>query len=329
MLNPLRQGLRKTMSPTSLAKWGEKILLTEDPLEKVQLTLDAGAWWRSASDLPIGEGTPLDIPPRPSSFNIVSVFKAPRCGKAGSLSSRITILHALANVEQWAIDTAWDNIVRFGSQPVGAAASPLPRPFYDDFVKMALDEAKHFNWLTKRLADLNSKFGDLPIHAGIWDSASGTKHSLPARMAIVHMVHEARGLDVNPATIANFRKNKDEASAQMLETIYTDEITHVAIGTRWFKYYCAEHPEVIEAALKEAAHELKPVTENGKVEIEDGATLGLQNYPAAAQYFHLTVHRHFFGKLKPPFNYSARDEAELPRDFYEPIAQYPPSPFTP
>lgn len=57
-------------------------------------------------------------------------------------SSRITILHALANVEQWAIDTAWDNIVRFGSQPAGAASSPLPRPFYDDFVKMALDEAK-------------------------------------------------------------------------------------------------------------------------------------------------------------------------------------------
>lgn len=49
-----------------------------------------------------------------------------------------------------------------------------------------------------------------------------------SRLAIIHLVAEARGLDVNPMTIEKFRKNKDFESVKVLETIHNDEIT------RWY-----------------------------------------------------------------------------------------------
>lgn len=52
-----------------------------------------------------------------------------------------------------------------------------------------------------RLRELGSHYGALPAHAGLWESAAATAHSLPARLAIESCVHEARGLDMLPQTI--------------------------------------------------------------------------------------------------------------------------------
>jgi uncharacterized ferritin-like protein (DUF455 family) len=59
---------------------------------------------------------------------------------------------------------------------------------------MALDESKHFTLLTARLAATSptTPYGSMPVHAALWDSARSTAHSLRARLAIIHLVHEAR-----------------------------------------------------------------------------------------------------------------------------------------
>lgn len=64
-----------------------------------------------------------------------------RRGKGGTQSSRVALLHSLANIEQWAIDLAWDIIARFFNVqfPDG---TKLPNEFFIDFVKVARDEAK-------------------------------------------------------------------------------------------------------------------------------------------------------------------------------------------
>ncbi|KAJ3417619.1 hypothetical protein HDV05_000076 [Chytridiales sp. JEL 0842] len=155
----------------SLVDWAIKVLLEADPHKKVALT------------------------------------KCQRCGRlekskhwlwitacSAKEESRIAILHSLANIEQWAIDLAFDIIARFSSFTT-STHQPLPRAFFTDFLKVATDEAKH------RLSALNTSFGDLQVHGALWDSATATMHSLPARLAIVYMVHEARGLDVNLGTI--------------------------------------------------------------------------------------------------------------------------------
>lgn len=50
-------------------------------------------------------------------------------------------MHSLANMEQWAIDLSWDMIARFSNFKL-STGEPLPLQFFNDFVKVAGDEAK-------------------------------------------------------------------------------------------------------------------------------------------------------------------------------------------
>ena len=82
-----------------------------------------------------------------------------------------------------------------------------------------------------------SHYGALPAHDGLWESAAATAHSLPARLAVEHCMHEARGLDVLPTTIRRFRAGGDNESARLLEcVVYPEEVTHVAAGIRWLRH---------------------------------------------------------------------------------------------
>ena len=195
----------------------------------------------------------------------------------GSAAGRVALLHALAHIELNAIDLAWDIVGRF-------SRDDLPKAFFDDWVGVAAEEAEHFSLLDARLADLGAAYGDLPAHDGLWEAAAATAHDLLARLAVVPLVLEARGLDVTPEMIRRLERAGDLDSAVILERIYTDEIGHVAVGARWFARLCEQR--------------------------------GLD--PSAT--FQANVRRYFTGALKPPFNLAARDEAGLPADFYAPLA---------
>jgi uncharacterized ferritin-like protein (DUF455 family) len=201
----------------------------------------------------------------------------PKRRAGGSLAGRIALLHALAHIELNAIDLAWDIVARF-------AAAGLPREFYDDWVTVAAEEAEHHALLAERLAAFGAAYGDLPAHDGLWQAAEATSHDLLARLAVVPLVLEARGLDVTPAIIARLDRLGDRDSAAVLRQIYDDESGHVATGMRWFKFLCAR----------------------------DGRP--------PAETFHALVRRYFTGALKPPFNDGARAAAGLAAAFYAPLA---------
>lgn len=159
----------------------------------------------------------------------------------------------------------------------------LPPAFFSDFTKMALDESKHFTLLTSRLSALSpsTPYGSLPVHASLWESAKITFPSLRARLAIIHLVHEARGLDVNPGTIERFRRAGDTDSVKALEIIHADEVTHVTAGHRWFTWICEREG-------------VDPVTT-----------------------FREEVKKNWKGDVKGPFNVEAREKAGMTREFYE------------
>jgi uncharacterized ferritin-like protein (DUF455 family) len=213
---------------------------------------------------------PLLLPPR----------DMPRRRAGGSEAGRIALLHALAHIELNAIDLAWDIIARF-------AGPTLPRAFFDDWVTVAAEEGEHHALLASRLAAFGAAYGDLPAHDGLWEATETTAHDLLARLAVVPLVLEARGLDVTPAMILRLDRLGDAESAAMLRIVLRDEIGHVATGRRWFQSLCADR--------------------------------GLD--PLAT--YHVLVGRHFRGRLKPPFNRSARDEAGFAAAFYEPLADRP------
>jgi uncharacterized ferritin-like protein (DUF455 family) len=145
---------------------------------------------------------------------------------------RIALVHALAHIEFNAIDLAWDLIARFGAD--------MPRAFLDDWVEIADEEARHYALLAGRLTAWGAAYGDLPAHDGLWQAAMLTADDLAARLVLIPLTLEARGVDVTPQTVARFRKTGDEETAQVLDIIYADEIKHLAAGIKWFEFACAQ-----------------------------------------------------------------------------------------
>ncbi|TRY56640.1 hypothetical protein DNTS_011047 [Danionella cerebrum] len=270
-------------SENTLSFWATRILHTPDPNEKVALTKLVQENWTSGRITETGEALPPAQPCRKETLTVVEPGKIKR-GKGGTLASRVALLHSLANIEQWAMDLSWDIIARFSTFRL-SSGEPLPPQFFHDFVKVAGDEAKHYQLLEQRIVELGSFFGALPVHNGLWQSAAETSHDLLSRLAVVHMVHEARGLDVHPQTLSRFAAQGDYSSVKVLEVIYSDEITHVAAGLRWFTYICC----------KEGRDTLKT--------------------------FHDLVKLHFKGFLKPPFNREGRETAGMTEEWYIPLVK--------
>ena len=107
-------------------------------------------------------------------------------------------------------------------------------------MKVAGEETRHFRLLQQRLHDLGYAYGDFEAHDGLWRIAHKTRHDPLVRMALVPRVLEARGLDVTPGMIEKLQKAGDDTTADVLKIIYQDEIGHVEIGSRWFRYLCEQ-----------------------------------------------------------------------------------------
>lgn len=266
---------RETIADAACAVLGEP-----DPARKAACAHAIAAAWRGGGLAPPRFATPAGPPARPARPPVPALV-APGAVRRRRVNSapagRIALLHALAHIEFNAIDLAWDMVARF-------AAAALPRAFVDDWVRIGDEEATHFTLIARRLAELGAAYGDLPAHDGLWQAAEETAHDLAARLAVVPLVLEARGLDVTPAMATRLRAAGDDASADILDLVYRDEIGHVATGRRWFAFVCAARGREPAAVWREL------------------------------------VRRHFRGTLKRPFNAAGRAAAGLPRDWYEPLA---------
>jgi len=143
---------------------------------------------------------------------------------------RAALIHALAHIEFNAINLALDAIWRF---PV------MPRDYYADWLRVAMEEAQHFSLLNAHLLQSGFRYGDFPAHNSLWDMAEKTQDDVLARIALVPRTLEARGLDASPAVRAKLAQAGELAAAEILDIILRDEIGHVAIGNRWYAWLCA------------------------------------------------------------------------------------------
>ena len=266
-----------------LAEMAVQVLTTADGRAKTRLSRQHAAAWtaaRAAGATPVvGHAAPPAQPARPQQPALLDPREVPR-RRPGSPTGRIALLHAVAHIELNAVDLHWDIIARFTDQP-------MPMGFYDDWVKAADEESKHFNLMCNCLETLGSHYGAMPAHAGMWRAAEDTATDLHGRLAVVPMVLEARGLDVTPGMIAIFEQASEAQAIAALKVIYAEEVSHVAYGSKWFNWLCGR----------------------------DGSD--------PKEVFHRLVRRYFHGTLKPPFNEEKRAEAGLPPDFYWPLTERP------
>jgi uncharacterized ferritin-like protein (DUF455 family) len=251
-------------------------LLTADPRTKCFATRAVARDWRKGTLAWRFDVTMPDQPAWPETPELLPPNRMPKRGKFGSDRGRIALWHSLAHIEFVAIDLALDMAGRFGAA--------MGEEFVGDFLAVAADEAMHFALLARKLESLSSHYGALPAHAGLWEAAHATRHDIAARLAVVPMVLEARGLDVTPATLERVEAAGDVHGAKILARILDDEIRHVGIGTKHF-LRCAGMAQASPESL-----------------------------------WQTLVKRHFRGGIKPPFNDSARLAAGLSREFYAEIA---------
>lgn len=202
-------------------------------------------------------------PGRPEKPLLVSPREL-KARRLGSVVGKASLLHAIAHIEFNAINLALDAAYRFQDMPVA---------FVDDWLRVAAEEAYHFQLVRERLAGLGFDYGDFPAHNGLWETTHQTDFDVLVRMALVPRTLEARGLDVTPGMMQKLRAAGESQAVEVLHILLRDEVGHVAVGTRWFAWLCEQR--------------------------------GLNR----TDTFTDIVDRYFHGDLRGPFNLQARRQA--------------------
>ncbi|HWS04408.1 MAG TPA: ferritin-like domain-containing protein [Burkholderiaceae bacterium] len=238
-------------------------LQTSDPQEKVDQSIAIWSQFDSFSIADDGISEPPGLPGRPAHPKLVAPTLVPH-RSAFTMDGRAAMIHAICHIEFNAINLALDAVWRYAG---------MPADFYRDWTRVAFEESQHFTLLHQHLQTLGHGYGDFAAHDGLWEMCEKTRQDIVARMALVPRTLEARGLDATPLIQARLRKvgTPDAlAACGLLDIILRDEIGHVAIGNRWYRWLCERAG-------------LDPVT----------------HYAMLAQ-------RHRAPRLRPPFNDAAR-----------------------
>ncbi len=246
----------------ALALWAEC-----DPASKA---LGTRALWADRDRYPLHTQQPFDgaltaapAPGRPDRPALVPPKDVPS-RTPFTVEGRAALLHAIAHIEFNAINLALDALWRFEA---------MPASFYLDWLSVASEEAHHFSLLREHLHGLGYDYGDFDAHDGLWLMTQRTSTDVVARMALVPRTLEARGLDATPPLQAKFERAGDHRAVEILGVILRDEIGHVAIGNRWYRWLCERD------GLDPVAHEA------------------------------LLAQRHQAPRLRAPFNFEARRAA--------------------
>jgi Uncharacterized protein conserved in bacteria len=267
--------LQKAIASIETLRGGATMAIASADLDlKCALARETARRWQERR---LSLRSPLDppLPDRPGRPDKPELVPPKDVGKRSlhTLAGRIAMLHALAHIELNAVDLALDIVARFATEPV-------PHSFFDGWMRVADEEAKHFGLVRDRLRALGADYGDMPAHDGLWQAAHSTRNDLTARLAVVPLILEARGLDVTPSLQEKMRETGDLDSAEVLRIIYEDEKGHVSVGAKWFRFLCAREKKDPAATFKDL------------------------------------VRQNFRGSLKAPFNDVARAEAGLTPSFY-------------
>lgn len=220
------------MNKPSLFKQAEQCIKACLPAEKITLSYETETAWQQ-QQLSLEKVSPIltfENPGRPEKPELVPPRELNR-RKITSKEGHAALIHSICHIEFNAMNLAWDAVYRF---------QEMPEAFYSDWIKVAKEEAYHYELLSEHLTSLGYVYGDFTAHNGLWESALTTAFDPMVRMALVPRVLEARGLDVTPGIVKKLKNIGDDRAVEILAIVHHDEIGHVEIGTRWFRYLCEQ-----------------------------------------------------------------------------------------
>lgn len=157
--------------------------------------------------------------------------------------ARAQVLHFFANHELLAIEIMAYTLLLFPESPSA---------FKNGLISTIKDEQKHLCLYLERMKCFGLEFGDLPLNDFFWQNMKHMASPLDfvTRMSLTF---EQANLDFSLQYRDLFAQAGDHEGAQILDTIYQDEIRHVRYGLHWF-----DHWRPHETSRWQAFNELLP-----------------------------------------------------------------------
>jgi uncharacterized ferritin-like protein (DUF455 family) len=202
------------------------LLFTQDVRAKIRsLPMDIQAAWK-------GEAKGLSIPIGAPGRDIAIVGKGRKGIKHGlsTAEGQARLLHDLASIELQAMELAYRSFVEYPN---------APKEFREQMAELALSEASHLELCLDQLENLGFQWGDWLVYLSLWNSVAA-EDSLLDRILIVHRYLEASGLDAGVSMLKKLAQSEAPGLEKAVRVIATEEVDHVAFGSRWYKKFCAD-----------------------------------------------------------------------------------------
>lgn len=170
------------------------------------------------------------VPQQPARDIEVAPFqKLPPKKGVGTAEGRARLLHDLASIELQAMELGLRGLIEYPDAPA---------EFRDDLLELTIDEGRHLELCLNGIEELGFKWGDWPIHVGLWNTV-GAEDEMLDRVLIVHRYLEASGLDAGTKMLSRlsglpFR----DVTHAAVERIHREEIGHVGFGSEWYRKLC-------------------------------------------------------------------------------------------
>ena len=154
--------------------------------------------------------------------------KFPKSIRLNENDKKAMALHSFANHELLAIEM------------MAAALLVYPHSTDEDirFKKGILstlkDEQKHLKLYIGRMNELGYELGDFPLNDFFWRQMQILK-TAPQYTAMMSLTFEAANLDFAQHYAKIFKAIGDTKTAEILNIVLEDEITHVSFGSHWMK----------------------------------------------------------------------------------------------
>lgn len=195
----------------------------------------------------------VDMPGRPLGLVPRKGGRFPTATELATDTGRGRALHAFANHELLAIEIMALALLRF----------PDAEPdFRTDLIRTIAEEQRHLRKYIRRMEQLGVQLGDVPVNGWFW-SHLASMESPTDYVARMSLLFEQANLDFAGWYRDRFRELGDSVTADILDSVYEDEIRHVAVGARWFGRWRDQTVSPFKAWSALLPHPLGPVRARG------------------------------------------------------------------
>ena len=210
-----------------------------------------------------GDGCPTTVPlekatnpGRPRGMEIHSgsgLSQPPADNKLENERERGRLLHFLANHELLATELMALVLLKFPD---------APHEFRRGVLVTLQEEQEHTRLYLDRMTQCGVEFGSYPLSGHFWRVVEPMRCPLDF-VSRLSLTFEQANLDYSLHFASRFRRVGDDATAEVLERIYRDEIGHVQHGLKWFREWKDPHRTDWEAYRDSLTFPMSPQRARG------------------------------------------------------------------